>query len=1060
MDANGGTIHRLIGYFRDCLLEDGGERQIVDVFGRDERQQYLFPCPPEQWQAPPPVELPRTYAQQLTALLDLQRQERELLFGTCLVTGPGGEIGGRLRSLRAPLFQFNAELQEQFYQYRVIADPDSLRCNPLALDALGLPADLIAAAGELALDNLLDQLADLREIGHSEKPRSWRRGSPVGWAASGVVWATARSQLARSVAYELDELGAGRTVLSGPLRQILGEPQQRPVKVAAARPETLPARLTAAQERTLHNAAAEIVSVINGPPGTGKTHTIACQTLDRVLRDERVLIVCSNEHAADVVRGKLADLFGEAQELIVRAGRSNYRQLLLAQLDRLLNGEIDLARHPQPERLEGELAAMTRARLQDEQQFRKALAQAVAEGESSRNRASAGPWQRLRLWWLRRQLARRPLLSQRWAGLEATVAEHQELARGYLLALAQANLHDLLQTRRRQLTGLRTALRSRDSGRREQRFGALDWRVLTRAFPVWVVSAQALHRVLPLESELFDLVILDEATQCNLPLALPALQRARRAVIVGDPKQLRHFSFLARARQTRLAERHGVTEAMLDLDYRERSLLDYALAAVADNAAIVLLDEHFRSHPLLIGFSNQRFYGGRLRILTRFRGDPDAVPLELIDCPVNIAGEINQSEVDALLERLQALIGESRDLADHECPRIGVLAFFRATALALERELLERFDLRTVSRHELRVGTPYAFQGEERDTMLIATGVYPDRSPAAWAYINRPEVFNVAVTRARHRQLLFMPAGSLDEQGSSLLAEYLAYVRRGRSIVPVRAASREEDALRGELIEVLEQLGAHCRVDYPFAGGTLDLLALREDQALAIDIVGCETPGAGAWDWERYRQLERAGLTLFPVSGFAWRERRAEVLEQLQRCLGAQFTALATANDRQLRSLRWRLRELRDPELLVLLDELERAHGQATHWLDARFTPEELTYGRYRQGMERLQQAAITELEGACVLLEGLRELAPEMVDKRFKADLSGRVEGCRQAVEQLDGLAGQLAVLRTERSDLEDALEDLARLTERVPLYGAAQASPSRRTMDIETALRLARNP
>ncbi|MCZ7391604.1 hypothetical protein, partial [Klebsiella pneumoniae] len=84
-----------------------------------------------------------------------------------------------------------------------------------------------------------------------------------------------------------------------------------------------------------------------------------------------------------------------------------------------------------------------------------------------------------------------------------------------------------------------------------------------------------------------------------LALALPALQRARRAVIVGDPRQLRHFSFLARARQEQLAFEHGVEHLPISLDYRQQSLLDYAMNAVATPAAQVWLDEHFRSHPEL-----------------------------------------------------------------------------------------------------------------------------------------------------------------------------------------------------------------------------------------------------------------------------------------------------------------------------------------------------------------------------------------------------------------------------------------------------------------------------
>src|SRR5690606_23189897 len=104
------------------------------------------------------------------------------------------------------------------------------------------------------------------------------------------------------------------------------------------------------------------------------------------------------------------------------------------------------------------------------------------------------------------------------------------------------------------------------------------------------------------------------------------------AVVVGDPKQLRHFSFLARDRQQALAIQHGVSGAPLDLDYRERSLLDYALDAVASQEAVAFLDEHFRSHPALIRFSNAEFYSDRLKVLTRLDNRESDQPLRLESC--------------------------------------------------------------------------------------------------------------------------------------------------------------------------------------------------------------------------------------------------------------------------------------------------------------------------------------------------------------------------------------------------------------------------------------------
>jgi superfamily I DNA and/or RNA helicase len=93
-----------------------------------------------------------------------------------------------------------------------------------------------------------------------------------------------------------------------------------------------------------------------------------------------------------------------------------------------------------------------------------------------------------------------------------------------------------LDNRRSELVKFNQAIRARSSGKQADIFDSINPQRLLRAFPVWLVTADTLHRILPLRQELFDLVLIDEATQCNIAAALPALYRAKRALIVGDAK--------------------------------------------------------------------------------------------------------------------------------------------------------------------------------------------------------------------------------------------------------------------------------------------------------------------------------------------------------------------------------------------------------------------------------------------------------------------------------------------------------------------------------------------
>src|SRR5262249_20699131 len=106
--------------------------------------------------------------------------------------------------------------------------------------------------------------------------------------------------------------------------------------------------------------------------------------------------------------------------------------------------------------------------------------------------------------------------------------------------------------------------------------------------------------------------------------------RARRAVIVGDPNQLRHLSFLSTERQRELMEKCQVPPDQQGMcDYREKSILDLVNENIAGQDQVIFLNEHFRSAPPIIRFSNETFYGNSLHIMTEKPGEAPAPQIVL-----------------------------------------------------------------------------------------------------------------------------------------------------------------------------------------------------------------------------------------------------------------------------------------------------------------------------------------------------------------------------------------------------------------------------------------------
>jgi superfamily I DNA and/or RNA helicase len=277
-------------------------------------------------------------------------------------------------------------------------------------------------------------------------------------------------------------------------------------------------------------------------------------------------------------------------------------------------------------------------------------------------------------------------------------------------------------------------------------------RRITEYLPLWIVTSLSIRNTLPLDPGIFDIVIVDEASQCDVPSALPLLFRARRAVIIGDPAQLKHFSSLKRLDEERISQQTGFGDLLDRWSYVNVSLFDRAAAAVASaGSSPIVLPEHHRSHPEIIEFANQRSYAGMLTIRTEHSklrvppGDPrSGVFWHHVSGRVKQRGAGAYNEQEA--EQVAKLIQKFR-WGDSARTSLGVVTPFRHQVTEIERRVPNQQN-RELS--PVTIGTVHRFQGDERDVMVfspvIAEGIAP--RTAKWVSLQE-NLINVAVTRAR-----------------------------------------------------------------------------------------------------------------------------------------------------------------------------------------------------------------------------------------------------------------------------------------------------------------------
>lgn len=672
-----------------------------------------------------------------------------------------------------------------------------------------------------------------------------------------------------------------------------------------------PLELYPAQRDVVLTARSEAVTVCSGAPGTGKSHAAAAVALDAVGRGESVLLATRGTHAADVLAGMLTRQPGPPP---VRIGGGTSRRALADQLAEGLPpapsaSELDAARDEE-ERAAADVrrawrdldrllsladptatpapGALALLRTEVPGAFTGSPRAALELLQQVEADAAGGWWRRLRSSWAARRLRtevdagagvaldtiRSAIEAARRRELSAAVEESGGLdvaATRATLAAARERLRRAVGRRltlesrgaphragRRTVAGLGAALRAGPQ-RRAKLLADLDVEALTEALPLWVGTVAEIEQLLPRRPGMFDVVVLDEASQLDQLVTAPVLCRARRVVVSGDPRQLRHVSFVADAEVDSALGSTGLEHLADRLDVRRVSAFD----AAAGVAPVRWLDEHLRSVPHLIAFSAERFYERHLHVVTTH---PSVATTDAIDTlHVEASGDedVVAAEVEAVLAELERLA-----VAD-DAGSVGVITPFRKQAEALESAIIECFDVDTIRRLGLRVDTVHGFQGGERDTILLSLGLTEQHPPQRRAFAQDPHLCNVMVTRARRRMLVVT---ALPSTTPGLLGEYLEHAEHPPGPSPTRPPT---DVWTRDLLTELRRNGVAIEPDTDRRHG-VDLVV--GDGADCVGLLTRPHPDGTAADEARHTALLRAGWDLrecYPTPGGPGAAQRA-----------------------------------------------------------------------------------------------------------------------------------------------------------------------------------------
>ena len=886
-------LKNLISYYRSCYQADYRAISLSNFFGT--KAENILLLENADLVAGKLIDYPLStkWGKTITQRLAVYAKEKELYCGAFFLFG-SMMVGGRKLDVAAPLFLYPTILKEEKDIFYVSIDAENPVVNPAIVQTVGegqtglwellnkdLPKGFIKFDEKYQLIEVLQThlptlditqvdayptLLKKTELKNFQTTHREKEGFTL-VPACGLCLLN-KPTGSRGILNELKTLAQSQR-FSKPIHEVFGQQQTAPRK--STNTIAVPIILSKNQQAVIHSARTHNLSLVIGPPGTGKSFTIAALAVEFLSKGKTVLIASKNNQAGKVIADKIEKDF-ELAGIVVRAGKKDYKKILQKRLKNWLSG-IGVVKPNKYalKKLRNKISTQSKWIQQEEHKLLNRLG-----NEQHRGHLLLAPDNgiitKIKKYFLTRAITKETPLWQKKFVLEIALNQKNQLLKQYIKLNFAKLLYQALNYSRSEIKQLVSALMARTGNKKERIFDKINFRKVLKALPVWVANSTEIHKVLPLTKELFDLVIIDEATQCDIASSLPILQRGKTAVIVGDPKQLRHISFLSTRQQQHLIQQHQLGSLSFEqLDYRNNSILDIVSHNIPAQERVHFLNEHFRSMPDIIDFSNQYFYDGQLHIMT-------AQPKTLRQQHAflhKVNGKrykngYNKLEAQTILSFLNNILSNLSPLTNQSVS-IGIISPFSAQANHLQRQLTKVLPAEVIERYQILVGTPHHFQGEERDIMLISLALDDNSHAAAFHYLNKEAIFNVSITRAKNKQHVFhsFDLGKLNPD--SLTARYLHRLTHFSENKKVSQNASTSNPFLKEVLTIVQSIEPdEILIAFPIAGIEIDIVVLKNQQTYCIDLIGFPGVFEEALSLERWRMLERVGLRIFYLPFSQW----------------------------------------------------------------------------------------------------------------------------------------------------------------------------------------------
>lgn len=362
---------------------------------------------------------------------------------------------------------------------------------------------------------------------------------------------------------------------------------------------------------------------------------------------------------------------------------------------------------------------------------------------------------------------------------------------------------------------------------------------LKSMLPISAITSLSARRRLPFKEALYDLLIIDEASQCDIASMILLLMRAKRVAVIGDKQQLNHICLLSKQTDLTLILNNDIEARW---SYRSSSMYDLA-ESMTEAENIIQLRDHHRSFLDIIQFSNQEFYDNTLRIAT------DYSRLQSPNNPNDAKPILGMRWMDIKGKTIRPETGGAYNLKEAECVirvlrrlsielefegSIGVTTPFHLQADMITKALEQDAELRNhlELHNQILIDTVHKFQGDERDVIIFSPVVSEGTKSQSLMFLKSTgNLFNVAITRARSLLVTVGDKKYCKQCGVSYLEHFAEYSNGSE-------APTEQSEWELILQKALSDAGIPVTAQYHVDKYYLDLALFHNGKKLDIEVDG------------------------------------------------------------------------------------------------------------------------------------------------------------------------------------------------------------------------------